>query len=72
MTRGTRWQREIRSVSLWWAALTLILWLLSHATGQSTSLPRCAASAALLVAVGESGDWLRRRWHERRAAANHS
>lgn len=68
MTRPPRWRREIRSVSLWWAALTLILWLLSHTTGQPTTLPRCAASAALLVAVGESGDWLRRRWNKRRAA----
>ncbi|MFD4733095.1 hypothetical protein ACFWOY_21025 [Streptomyces sp. NPDC058423] len=50
------------SVGLWWASLTLVLWLLSWAAGRPASLARCAASALLLVAVGEAGDWLRRRW----------
>ncbi|MEV0740527.1 hypothetical protein AB0I51_32390 [Streptomyces sp. NPDC050549] len=30
--------------------------------GQPASLAQCAASSAFLVAVGEAGDWLRRRW----------
>ncbi|MBT2529769.1 hypothetical protein J7E91_31420 [Streptomyces sp. ISL-99] len=53
------------SVVLWWGGLTLLLlllWLRSRAAGQPTDLARCAASEVLLVAVGEAGDWLRRRW----------
>lgn len=49
--------------------LALILWLLGTALGQPASLTRYTASAALLVAIGEVGDWLRRRWradHTRR------
>ncbi|NUO47087.1 MAG: hypothetical protein HOV82_34250 [Streptomyces sp.] len=57
-----RWRRAIASVVLWWAGLTLLLWLGGRAAGQPTVLARCAASAVLLVAVGEAGDWLRRRW----------
>lgn len=66
MTRARIWRREIGSVSLWWTTLTLILWLLSRTTGQPTGFLRCAASAALLVTVGEIGDWLRRRWYAHR------
>ncbi|MEU2262093.1 hypothetical protein ABZ557_17880 [Streptomyces sp. NPDC019645] len=54
------------SVGLWWAALTLVLWLLSWASGRPESLVRCAASAVLLVAIGEAGNWLRRRWNAHR------
>lgn len=68
MTRARSWGRTIGSVSLWWTALTLILWLLSRTVGQPTDLLRCSASAALLVTVGEIGDWLRRRWHAYRTA----
>ncbi|MCP9946590.1 hypothetical protein LUX12_20275 [Streptomyces somaliensis] len=66
MTRGRSWRRGIGSVGLWWITLALALWLLGRTTGQSTDLLRCAASAALLVAVGELGDWLRRRRRARR------
>ncbi|MET8405388.1 hypothetical protein, partial [Streptomyces sp900116325] len=49
------------SVLAWWATLTGILWLASTAPGHRTPLAACAASAALLVTVGEAGNWLRRR-----------
>ncbi|GHH45213.1 hypothetical protein [Streptomyces candidus] len=62
MTESRSWQRGIGSVGLWWIMLTLVLWPLSRSTGQLTDIPRCAASAALLVAVGELGDWLRRKY----------
>ncbi|WP_431967910.1 hypothetical protein [Actinacidiphila sp. bgisy160] len=54
------------SVLLWWAGLTLVLWLLSRVSGQPAGLAGCAASAVLLVAVGEAGDWVRRRWRTHR------
>ncbi|MEU9284830.1 hypothetical protein AB0D57_08880 [Streptomyces sp. NPDC048275] len=63
-----RW-RLTWSIALWWLLLALILWLLGTALGESASVTRCTASAALLVAIGELGDWLRRRWwadHTRR------
>ncbi|MEU8986915.1 hypothetical protein AB0C98_10745 [Streptomyces sp. NPDC048558] len=62
MSGAVRWRRAIVSVVLWWGGLSLSLWLLSRAAGQPTVPARCAASAVLLVAVGEAGDWLRRRW----------
>ncbi|AWN30669.1 hypothetical protein DKG71_35375 [Streptomyces sp. NEAU-S7GS2] len=64
MTPAPRWGREVASVSLWWAALTLTLWLLSRAADEPAGLIPCAASAALLVTVGEIGDWLRRHWRK--------
>ncbi len=65
MIGATRRRREIPSIVPWWAGLTLVLWLLSRA-GQPTGVAGCAASAALLVAVGEAGDWVRRRWRTNR------
>ncbi|WP_433543814.1 hypothetical protein ACQPZG_00910 (plasmid) [Streptomyces sp. CA-294286] len=62
MTASWSWRREIGSVGLWWSTLTLVLWLLSRSTGQPTDVLRCAASAALLVTVGEVGDRLRRKY----------
>ncbi|GGW84412.1 hypothetical protein [Streptomyces bobili] len=59
----TRLRRLIRSLTAWWLLLTTGLWLLGRATDQSASPTACAASAAFLLAVGEAGDWLRRRWH---------
>jgi hypothetical protein len=63
---ATNRRRVIASVILWWAVLTLVLWLLSRASSQPAGLAGCAASAVLLVAVGEAGDWLRCRWHASR------
>ncbi|MFI6149941.1 hypothetical protein [Streptomyces sp. NPDC051109] len=45
--------------------LGLILWCGGQVRHQPASLLTCAASAALLVALGEIGAWLRRRWHSR-------
>ncbi|MEV4231205.1 hypothetical protein AB0J81_29780 [Streptomyces bobili] len=59
----TRPTRLIRSLIAWWLLLTTGLWLLGRATEQSASPTACAASAAFLLALGEAGDWLRRRLH---------
>jgi hypothetical protein len=56
-----RWWRTALSVLAWWAVLSLTLWLMGKSLGQPTRLAPCAASAALLVTIGETGDWLRRR-----------
>ncbi|MFI1361220.1 hypothetical protein ACH4TV_47845 [Streptomyces sp. NPDC020898] len=61
-----RRRRAALSVLAWWTALTFTLWLLSQTLDQPAQLAPCAASAALLVTIGETGDWLRRRWHARR------
>ncbi|MFD5786766.1 hypothetical protein ACFWH1_09030 [Streptomyces sp. NPDC127037] len=53
---------------MWWITVALALWLLGMALGQPVRLAGCAASAALLVAIGEAGDWLRRRWVHAAAA----
>ncbi|MGW7648668.1 hypothetical protein [Streptomyces bobili] len=63
MTDPTRLRRLVCSLSAWWLILAMGLWLLGRAIDQSASLLACAASAAFLLAVGEAGDWLRRRWH---------
>ncbi|MFF7535297.1 hypothetical protein ACFZB2_40525 [Streptomyces bobili] len=68
MTNPTRLRRLIWSLTAWWLLLTMGLWLLGRATDQSASPVACAASAAFLLAVGEAGDWLRRRWHRYRTA----
>ncbi|MBG0852767.1 hypothetical protein I2W78_13190 [Streptomyces spinoverrucosus] len=47
--------------------LALGLWLLGKALDQPASLAACAASAALLVAIGETGDRLPRRITHRSA-----
>ncbi|MEU9279705.1 hypothetical protein [Streptomyces sp. NPDC048341] len=69
MKQAPRWWAETRSVTAWWITATLALWLLGMALGQQVSLAGCAASAALLVAIGETGDWLRRRWASRRGVS---
>ncbi|WP_426570093.1 hypothetical protein [Streptomyces canus] len=66
MTDTRRQWRFVWSVTAWWVLLALALWLLGKALGQPTSLAACAASAALLVAVGEVGEGLRRRLRARR------
>ncbi|MEJ8638942.1 hypothetical protein [Streptomyces sp. MS2.AVA.5] len=66
MKRAPRRWAEATSVTAWWITVAFALWLLGMALGQPVSLAGCAASAALLVAIGEAGDWLRRRWVSRR------
>ncbi|MEV8312455.1 hypothetical protein AB0P36_35575 [Streptomyces flavidovirens] len=66
MKQAPRWWAEARSVTAWWITVTLALWLLGMALDQPVHLVGCAVSAALLVAIGEAGDWLRRRWVSRR------
>ncbi|MFJ8533590.1 hypothetical protein [Streptomyces sp. NPDC093591] len=61
MTDTRRWRRFVWSVTAWWMLLALALWLLGKVLEQPASLVACAASAALLVAIGEVGDGLRRR-----------
>ncbi|GGT53553.1 hypothetical protein GCM10014713_54290 [Streptomyces purpureus] len=46
--------------------LTLALWLLGHATGHPAGLAASASFAALIAAIGETGDWARRRRKARR------
>lgn len=66
MRTTPRWWSAALSVIAWWAIITLTLWLLSKALDQPAQLAQCAASAALLVTIGEAGDWLRRRWRAHR------
>ncbi|MER5596273.1 hypothetical protein [Streptomyces sp. NPDC002265] len=66
MTDTRRRWRFVWSVTAWWVLLALALWLLGKALDRSTSLAACAASAALLVAVGEAGEGLRRCLRARR------
>lgn len=66
MTGMRHWKRFVWSVAAWWIVLSLALWLLGKALDEPASLAACAASAALLVVVGEVGDGLRRRLGTRR------
>ncbi|MCF4139667.1 hypothetical protein L1856_27055 [Streptomyces sp. Tue 6430] len=52
----------------WWAAMTLVFWLLGRVVGQEPSLPGCAATAVLAILCGELGDGWRRRRARSRAA----
>ncbi|QDN62809.1 hypothetical protein FNV62_52140 [Streptomyces sp. RLB3-17] len=69
MTGRTRLWRHTCSLTGWWLLLALALWLLGQAVDQAASLTACAASSAFLVGIGETGDWLRRRWAARRERA---
>ncbi|MCX5193110.1 hypothetical protein OOK31_04255 [Streptomyces sp. NBC_00249] len=64
MARHDRPTKAI-SIAVWWPALTLLLWCGGQVRHQPASAVTCAASAALLVALGEIGAWLRRRWRAR-------
>ncbi|MFF2573563.1 hypothetical protein [Streptomyces sp. NPDC058084] len=63
MTDTRRRWRFVWSVRV---LLALALWLLGQALDRPASLAACSASAALLIAVGEVGDGLRRRLRVRR------
>ncbi|MFD3502674.1 hypothetical protein ACFWWT_20140 [Streptomyces sp. NPDC058676] len=58
---SSAWWRAALSVLAWWAVVTLTLWLLGEPSDQPAQLAPCAASAAVPVAIGETGGWLRRR-----------
>ncbi|WP_067019359.1 hypothetical protein [Streptomyces dysideae] len=61
MSGKPRLRRLAFSLTVWWLLLALVLWLLGKALDQPASLAQCAASSAFFVALGEAGDWLRRR-----------
>ncbi|WP_199846166.1 hypothetical protein [Streptomyces sp. H-KF8] len=61
MTGRTRLRRHAGSLTAWWLLLTLMLWLLGQAVDQAASPAACASSSALLIGIGEIGDWARRR-----------
>ncbi|GAA1264202.1 hypothetical protein GCM10009646_60090 [Streptomyces aureus] len=67
--RARLW-RQTMSLTTWWIVITITLWSLGKGIGQSAELAPCAASAAFLVAMGEAGDWVRRRWRTRRQATD--
>ncbi|MEH0417366.1 hypothetical protein [Streptomyces sp. B21-083] len=69
MTGKPRPGRLVVSLGAWWMLIAFGLWLVGKAVDQSASFVRCAASAAFLVAIGEAGDWLRRRWKAHHARA---
>ncbi|WOX13623.1 hypothetical protein [Streptomyces sp. N50] len=71
MTGGPRLWRLTWSLACWWLLIALVLWLLGKALDQPASIAQCTASSAFLVAVGEAGDWLRRRWTAKQAAKRH-
>ncbi|WP_406073200.1 hypothetical protein [Streptomyces virginiae] len=57
MARSRR--TETVSIALWWGALTVLLWGGGHLRDMPASLVACAASAALLISLGEVARWLR-------------
>ncbi|MDX3834994.1 hypothetical protein [Streptomyces europaeiscabiei] len=61
MTSRRRVRRAV-SLTVWWALIALVLRLVGQAFDQPATLVQCIASAAFLGAIGEAGDWLRRRW----------
>ncbi|WP_327233028.1 hypothetical protein OG349_02725 [Streptomyces sp. NBC_01317] len=67
MKKPRRWS-EIRSLIAWWVVVTVVLWVLGIVFDQPVRLAGCAATAALVIAIGEVGDRLRRRWSSGRGA----
>ncbi|MPY32908.1 hypothetical protein FNH09_17035 [Streptomyces adustus] len=65
MTPKSRRRVAVWSVIGWWTVLTGLFWLTGTILGQPASLAGCAASAVVLGAAGEAGDWIRRRWAAR-------
>ncbi|MGW1044107.1 hypothetical protein [Streptomyces sp. NPDC002547] len=66
MTGAERVRRFVVSLAVWWLLLALVLWLLGKAFDQPASAAQCATSSAFLVALGEIGDCVRRRWRTRK------
>lgn len=59
------------SLVVWWMLIAVIFWSLGAMLDQPASLAQCTASSAFLVAIGEVGDWLRRRRRADPAASLH-
>ncbi|MFD8910715.1 hypothetical protein [Streptomyces sp. NPDC059575] len=57
------------SLLVWWLAAGVALWLLGLAFGRPAPFLGCALSGLFLGAVGELGDWVRRRVRRGRASA---
>ncbi|MEU5973740.1 hypothetical protein [Streptomyces sp. NPDC047315] len=55
-------RRMVLSLLVWWAGFTAVLWLLGLFLDGPSSLVACAASAALLLTLGELGYRLNRRF----------
>ncbi|MEU9602910.1 hypothetical protein [Streptomyces sp. NPDC048057] len=55
-------RRTVLSLLVWWAGFTAALWLLGLLLDGPSSLVACAASAALLLALGEVAHLLNRRF----------
>jgi hypothetical protein len=51
---------------MWWAAVIAAFWLSGKVLDQPTALAGCAATAVLVIVIGEVGDRLRRRFFPRR------
>ncbi|MFJ6484571.1 MULTISPECIES: hypothetical protein [unclassified Streptomyces] len=60
---------EAVSIALWWGGLTALLWGGGHLRDAPASLVACAASAALLISLGQVAHRLRCRIREHWAAA---
>lgn len=71
MTGKPRLWRLAISLIAWWMLTALLLWLLGRALDQPAPLAQCVSPAVFLVALGEAGDWLRRRWRASRITSQH-
>ncbi|MEV5336548.1 hypothetical protein [Streptomyces werraensis] len=49
----------------WWVLVTAVLWVIGELVDQQAGLAACAASAVLVVVIGEAGDRVR-RWRDAR------
>ncbi|MFJ5811972.1 hypothetical protein [Streptomyces sp. NPDC093093] len=61
---------EAVSIALWWGAFTALLWGAGQIRDTPASLVTCAASAALLISLGEVAHWVRCRIRDRAARNN--
>nr|WP_202486315.1 hypothetical protein [Streptomyces sp. SID4985] len=57
------------SLLVWWPAAGLALWLLGLAFGRPAPLLGCVLAGLFFGAIGELGDWVRRRVRRSRASA---
>ncbi|GJF24759.1 hypothetical protein SHO565_53230 [Streptomyces sp. HO565] len=59
----------VLAYAAWWAFVTAVLWVIGELVGEQAGLAACAASAVLVIVIGEAGDRVRRRRDARRVAA---